>query len=184
MVKMGFEKAVFLALIFVSLLFLAFLYFESEYAKRPTFIFAYGGNLEKATFASRSGGFDNAAPAVLYGYRLEFETNKGTQFGVANIVKDENDSVPGAVYTLDRQEADALDADMGVPGFYGKISAKATLPDGTQVDVETHSLSGTPSLAPPSRPTVEAAAKGLQEFGYGQNESQQIIDAAARAKRD
>ena len=184
MMKFSAEKLAFFALVCISLLFLAFVYFESGYAKRPAFIFAYGANLEKATFASRSGGFDNAAPARLDGYRLEFGTNKGTQFGVANIVKDENGSVPGAVYTLDRQEANALDADMGVPGFYGKISAKATLPDGTQVDVETHSLSGTPSLAPPSRPTVEAAAKGLQEFGYGQNESQLIVDAAASAKKD
>ena len=173
-------KLVFIALVFVSLSFLAYMYSIYSNAGKPVFVFAYGGNLEKATFASRSGSFENAAPARLEGFALVFQTNRGTAFGVANIVKDGNASVPGAIYTLDRQQAHSLDAAMGVPDFYRQIAAKATLPDGTLVDVETYLLAGTPSFAPPSRPIVEAAAKGLEQFGYGAAEEDSLAKAAAQ----
>lgn len=171
----------FFALVAVSIAFVAFLHFGSQYENKPLFVFAYGGNLDKATFISRAGGFENAAPARLDGYRLVFQTNRNTEFGVANIVNDAGGSVPGVIYTLGREQMRALDENMGVPDFYRKISAKATLPDGTQMDVETYSLAGEASFAPPSRPTVEAAAKGLVQAGYGSAETDALAKAAAEA---
>ncbi|MFA6489677.1 MAG: gamma-glutamylcyclotransferase family protein [Candidatus Micrarchaeia archaeon] len=181
MLKMPPEKILFFALVAVSLAFVAFLHFGNSYENKPLFVFAYGGNLDKATFISRAGGFENAAPARLDGYRLVFQTNKNTEFGVANVVKDAGGSVPGVIYTLNMEQGRALDKSMGVPYFYGKISTKATLPDGTQMDVETYALAGEAFFAPPSRPTVEAAAKGLAQAGYGSVEADSLAKAAAEA---
>lgn len=181
--KIPLERFAFLALVFISFAFLAFVYFENSYSNKPVFVFAYGGNLEKATFSSRSGGFGNAAPARLDGFSLAFQTNRNTEFGVANMVPDASGSVPGAIYTLDRLQSRALDADMGVPDFYRKAAVKATLPDGTMVDAETHILAGEPSFAPPSRPTMQAAAKGLAQFGYGSDDEGMLANAAAQGPK-
>ena len=175
------EKLVFVFLIVLSALFAAFLAYGRSEAQHPVFIFAYGGNLEKATFSSRSGGFENAAPAKLEGFALAFQSNKNSEFGVANIVALDGGEVAGAVYTVSYEQARALDSEMGVPGFYRRMGVKATLPDGKTIDVQTYALAGDAHAAPPSRPTMEAAAKGLSQFGWGADEENALAGAAKSA---
>ncbi len=177
----GRAKAVFLILVFASIAFVLFISGERDAASRPVFIFAYGSNLEKATFSSRAGGFENAAPAKLPGYALAFQANRNSEFGVANIVYDAGGEVPGAIYTISREQEHALDASMGAPDFYRRITARAVAADGRWMDVETYILAGNAHAAHPSRPSVEAAAKGLEQFGYGDAELGALTDAAGKA---
>jgi gamma-glutamylcyclotransferase (GGCT)/AIG2-like uncharacterized protein YtfP len=174
---MGKEKAVFAFFVIASAFFIAFAAQEFEKKKMPVFVFAYGPNLDKATFVSRAGGFESAAPAKLEGFRLEF-ASQGKAFGTANIVEDGKSSVAGAIYTISYWQAQRLDEAMGVPGFYQRKEVMATLPDGRKAKAEAYVLAGNVHYAPPSRPTVEAAARGLEQFGYGQQEKDALAAAA------
>ncbi len=166
----------------LSLLFLAFAMYPKP-EEKPVVFFAYGSNLEISTMRARAGGAENATPAILHGYRLVFQTNRDSEFGVANAIPDQTSSVAGAIYVLAPEQAKMLDKGSGGPDFYQKISITAEQRGGATLIAVTHVLSGTPSFAPPSRPIVLALSKGLQQFGYNQSEQDKIAAAASEAQQ-
>lgn len=151
--------------------------------EKPVAFFAYGANLEEGTMRARAGWDGNASPAVLPGFRLVFQTNRDSWFGVANAIPDPSSSVAGAIYTLTPEQEKELDSESGVPDFYQKIKVRAMQRGGGEADAATYVLSGSPSFAPPSRPTVLAASKGLQQFGYAQSDQDNLVAAASEAQR-
>ena len=102
---------------------------------------------------------------------------------MANAIPDPSSSVSGAIYMLTPEQEKELDKKSGVPDFYQKITVRARQKGGADVPAVTYVLSGSPSFAPPSRPTVLAASKGLQQFGYSQSEQDTLADAASEAQQ-
>ncbi len=173
-------KIAFILLVLLSLVFLAVIVLPKP-LPGPEAFFAYGASLEFSTMRARAGGFANETPAALLGYRLVFQTNRHSEFGVANIVPDENSQVPGAVYFLSGEQAMALDGNSGSPGFYRKIPVTVTASNGSTINAVTYALSGSPTFAPPALATMQAASKGLQQFGYAKSEQDKLAAAAAEA---
>lgn len=166
----------------LSLLFLAVIIFPKP-EEAPVAFFAYGSNLEISTMRARAGGAENATPAILRGYRLAFQTNRDSEFGVANAIQDQSSFIAGAIYMLTPEQAKALDKASGVPDFYQKIPIVAEMQGGAKLPAATHVLSGAPSFAPPSRPIVLALSEGLQQFGYSQPEQDKVAAAASEAQQ-
>jgi len=175
---MSAEKFIFALLVCALAASLAFLALGAL-SRQPTALFAYGSNLAKSTMNARAGGFINATAASLQGYSLSFasQDSRPTEFGVATLLQNASNSVPGALYYLTPEQLTALDKQMGAPNFYGRKEVAVALPGGSTVRAQAYSLSGTTHSAPPSRPYYLSAQAGLAEWGYG-NES---IDAAMAA---
>ena len=170
-------KLLFIFAILACAAFLAFI--ATQKSGQGTFaLFAYGADLQKETMAARAGGFAGSAAARAYGYHLAFESNRESEFGVANIVEDQNGSVAGAVYWLTEGQIEKLEAFSG-PGFYVRKTVIVRLDNGSEVAVVAHVLAGSAHVMPPSKPTVAAIAAGLAEFGYGQEESDNLASAAS-----
>ncbi|HIH30546.1 TPA: gamma-glutamylcyclotransferase [Candidatus Micrarchaeota archaeon] len=174
-------QMLFTALVIVSLVFLVAIALPKP-EQKPVAFFAYGTNLDASTMLSRSGGAASASPALLQGYRLAFQTSRNTEFGIPNLEADASSSVPGAIYFLSQEQSEAFDKASGIPDFYRKISVKVKTPAGSFVDAYTHVLSGQPSFAPPSKPTILAISKGLDEFGYSDEEKNSLALAASDAQ--
>ena len=179
------EKALFYALIAFCIIATVFLAIPKSEDKKVAF-FAYGTNLDPAVLRSRAGGFEFSGAASLQGFRLAFQTNRGSEFGVGNIVPDANGTVSGAVYFLTERQAKALDESAGVPNFYEKKSVKVEFAGG-MADAFTYSLSGNPVYAAPSSAYLASAQKGMLQFhgseGIAGIESA-LDDASARRASD
>lgn len=176
-------KIIFAALVLVSFAFLVFIAMPRE-EKKPVAFFAYGANLDASTLRARAGGFENSTAAVLRGYKLAFQSNRNTEFGVANIVPDGSASVVGAIYVLTPGQMDALDKSANVPNFYAKKNVRVELANGQELDAVAYYLAGSAVFAAPSRPTLYAASEGLAQFGYGKGEQEGLSAAAAEALPD
>ncbi len=177
--SLEFRKAAFALLAFACIA--AILWLAAGRNETPALFFAYGANLDPGTMGARAGGYLNASAASLEGYRLAFQTNRDSKFGVANIVAEENASVDGAVYWLSGQQARSLDEKSGVPGFYRKITVEVDS-GGRMLDATAYLLDGSPVFMPPSKPYVDAAAAGLRHFGYGSKGGDTLVAAAAEAQ--
>ncbi len=176
-------RIIFAALLILSFAFLIIIAIPKE-EQKPIAFFAYGTNLDRATMKARAGGFENATAARLEGYRLAFQSSKNREFGVANIVQDEPASVPGAVYFLTAEQMASLDKSAGFPNFYNKKDVKALLAGGSEISAVAYYLNGNARFEAPSRPTVLASSKGLEQFGYGQEEQSALVDAAMWAQKN
>jgi len=177
-VKTKDARIIFALLACASFLFTAYLLLAKNEAEKPTLLFAYGANLDPAAMKARAGGFEGMVPAKLGGFRLAFQTNKRTEFGVANIVADKSASVPGAVYNLTSEQMALLDKSAGYPNFYGKKNVLVKTPDGREIAAIAYALAGEPAFASPSRTYLDAVIKGLANAGYGKEEETQVGLAA------
>lgn len=86
--------------------------------------FAYGSNMQRATFCERRGlAPASSAWARLGGYRLCFDLAVGPgERGVANIVADPAASVHGVLHLITPAQAERLDRSEGVHrGYYDRI---------------------------------------------------------------
>jgi Gamma-glutamyl cyclotransferase, AIG2-like len=174
-------KLVFLTAILAAAAFLALLVLSSGQQAPTASYFVYGANLDAATMRARAGGFLNSTPATLHGYRVAFQTNRNSEFGVANLVADQSGVAYGAIYDLTRQQAAFLDKAAGVPGFYEKRPVIAELSNGTEAAAAAYFLEGGVSYAPPSRPYMAAASQGLVQFGFGQDAQDALAASASEA---
>ncbi|MEM2137761.1 MAG: gamma-glutamylcyclotransferase family protein [Candidatus Anstonellaceae archaeon] len=181
--KIGAVKLGFVALIVASFLFLVWIATSQQESSKPVLFFAYGANADRATMASRAGGFESVQPARLRDYRLSFQTNKNTDFGVANAIPEQGAEVAGALYVLTRAQIGALDKNANVPKFYEKKSVSVVGTDGKSYDAFAYFLSGDAYFAVPSRPYLNATLSGLQALGFGQNELDGVAAAAEEAVR-
>jgi cation transport regulator ChaC len=171
-------KAIFAAACLSALLFFAFIAHRQFQRGAPVYFFAYGAALDTATMKSRAGGFEAATAASLPGYRLVFQTNRRTEFGVANLAEGKEGRVYGAVYTLTGEQFALLEKSSGSRGFYRQIGVRAELPGGEEKDAVAFVLAGDATQAAPSRPYLVAAANGMKQFGYGEKEMRALSEAA------
>ncbi len=171
------SKLFFGVALLVALLFAAYIVLSAE-ERDPLPYFAYGANLDPPTLKARTGGFVGVQPAKAVGYRLVFQTNSFSAFGVASLEPSAGGQVAGALYRLSNEQASALDREEGVPNFYRKQEVKVLLSDGSFARAFTYVLAGEAVPRAPSRPYVLAASKGLAAFGYSQKEQDELAQAA------
>ena len=177
---MSTEKALFFALAAPILVALCWLAMPKDNGNNVAF-FAYGTNLDPATMRARAGGFEMAGKAALQGYSLAFQTNKESEFGVANVLIGAGEKVSGAVYFLTPAEADALDKSAGVPEFYERRNVEVEFA-GNKVKAFTYALSGSAHYAVPSGVYLESVKKGFAAY-YGNQSFAEIEGALAVAAK-
>jgi len=180
--KMQAAKLVFAALALATFMFAVFIFYPHLETDNSVYFFAYGAALDTATMKARAGGFSNATAATASGFRLAFQTNKRSEFGVANLVGDPIGRVSGAVYVLSSEQFSELEKASGSAGFYRQIALRAQGADGKTVDAVTFVLAGETTAAPPSRPYLLAVSNGMREFGHGEADLD-ALSAAAQAAR-
>ena len=86
------------------------------------FYFAYGSNLNwNQMLKDRCPGAKFITKYNLYGYKLIFSNyNSKAVFGHANIEKNKNSKVPGAIWNITKKNEKILDVYEGVPTYYQK----------------------------------------------------------------
>ena len=84
--------------------------------------FAYGSNLNwRQMLEERCPGAKFITKYNLYGYKLIFSNyNSKAVFGHANIEKNKNSKVSGAIWNITRKNEKILDVYEGVPTYYQK----------------------------------------------------------------
>ncbi|HLK09800.1 MAG TPA: gamma-glutamylcyclotransferase family protein [Candidatus Binatia bacterium] len=134
--------------------------------------FAYGSNMQTATFRGRRGiAFRRALPARAAGWRLVFDKPSLLAVGeaYANIVADAAAEVLGVLYEIGADDLGHLEATEGVPlGNYARreiavepLAAAAGVPPSAVTFV---SVQRDPSLRPSTR-YVELVVAGAREHG-------------------
>jgi len=92
--------------------------------------FAYGSNMQSATFSGRRGiAFHAAIAGRVGGWRLVFDKPPLIPIGesFANIIADRDAEVLGVLYQIDAADLAHLDISEGVPiGNYQRITVRAT----------------------------------------------------------
>ena len=130
--------------------------------------FAYGSNMQVATFEGRRGMRPlRRSWGTLKGYRLCFDLPVGPgERGVANVIADDCDYVCGVLYLLTLVDMDRLDLTEGVPnGYYGRIEVEVVESSGSPVRVCTYaSSSGSPGRRPSPR-YIGLLLEGAREHG-------------------
>jgi cation transport regulator ChaC len=103
--------------------------------------FAYGSNMQRATFVTRRGMRPQRSVAArLPGYRLTFDLPVGPgERGVANLVADSAATTHGVLHLITSQEFAVLDRTEGVGnGYYGRVAVRAIVCDARHVDSWTY----------------------------------------------
>src|SRR5262245_37837744 len=120
----------------------------------PLWYFAYGSNLDHATFVGRRGMRALATRvARLDGRRLTFDLPVGGERGVANLVDDPDAHVWGVLHLLTPEAFEVLDRTEGVgAGFYERCAVRVVTSDGEVLDAGTYQSSrGQPGRKPSAR---------------------------------
>ena len=121
----------------------------------PLWYFAYGSNLERATFVGRRGMRPLATTSgVLRDFELRFDLPVGPgERGVANVAPRAGEHVWGALYQLTGADAERLDRTEGVPqGVYRRVAVEVQARDGALVTAFTYcSGLGRPDRKPSRR---------------------------------
>jgi cation transport regulator ChaC len=118
-------------------------------ASARVWYFAYGSNMQRATFVERRGMRPlRSIRAELAGYRLTFDLPVGPgERGVANLVADPSAVVCGVAHRITMRELAFLDQTEGVPhGVYERVGVELAGPDGgvlhAQAYVSAHGKAG------------------------------------------
>jgi cation transport regulator ChaC len=131
--------------------------------------FAYGSNMQRATFESRRGMRPREARCGrLAGYRLAFDLPVGSgERGVANLIVDANAETYGVLYRISTDELGVLDRTEGVDrGYYRRDEVRVrSLDAGEAVTAWTYlSSHGTEGRLPSLR-YMGLLLEGAREHG-------------------
>jgi cation transport regulator ChaC len=121
----------------------------------PLWYFAYGSNLDPATFEGRRRMRPSAAhPVRLDGFALVFDLPVGEgRRAVANLKRQAGESVHGVAYRIRAEDAERLDQSEGVHrGYYARTAVRVMAAGGQQLDAFTYlSCHGQPGRRPSVR---------------------------------
>lgn len=130
--------------------------------------FAYGSNMQRATFVERRGMRPTAVRrAYVDGRRLCFDLPIGPgERGVANLVADAAARTWGVVYRLEPEACDVLDRTEGVDrGFYRRIAIEATTDDGARLAAFAYQGEARDPRRKPSARYLGLLLAGARELG-------------------
>ncbi len=130
--------------------------------------FAYGSNLDHATFIGRRQMQPLAtAIGVLHDFELRFDLPVGPgERGVANVAPRPGDHVWGALYQLTHEGAERLDRTEGVPqGAYRRLAVVVRTPDAAEIAAFTYRSEISRPERKPSRRYLGLLLAGAREHG-------------------
>jgi gamma-glutamylcyclotransferase len=117
--------------------------------------FAYGSNMQRATFVARRGMRPRRSVAgYLAGYRLTFDLPVGPgERGVANLAADGAATTHGVLHLITPEEFTILDRTEGVGnGYYGRTAVTVVDREATRIEAWTYvSSRGAPGRKPSAR---------------------------------
>ncbi len=123
---------------------------------------AYGSNLNVEQMAFRCPGATRLHAAVLEGYELVFRG--GGYHAVATIEPKEGSSVPIMLWSIGKQDEEALDRYEGFPGFYGKETMAFKVGD-QSVEAMVYVMTPGHRLGIPSMGYYDTIRQGYQDCG-------------------
>lgn len=126
---------------------------------------AYGSNLNKDQMKKRCPDAVPIVEAILYGYKLKFMGN-ARQYGVLNIVKDEDSSVPIVLWKITKEDEKSLDLYEGYPFLYKKRYFSCNI---NEEKYECMAYVMTNSYNKPALPTsyyYDIVAAGYKDFKF------------------
>ena len=135
--------------------------------------FAYGANTNLYAMAERCPRARRIDTAILRGYALVFRN-------VADITRNANGTVSGAVWNITPHCEKALDLYEGFPHLYTKKTVSLTLEEETEIEAMVYVMREESSIEPPSQGYYEVIAQGYRDFGIS---LMQLTSAVERAKR-
>ncbi len=102
--------------------------------------FAYGSNMNPKKMTDRQIAFSQREKGIIKGYRLEFNkvAFRNPKEGYANIVRDENRVVEGALYDITDSDIAKLDTYEGFPGNYDRTKVKSETVSGRVYEAVTY----------------------------------------------
>jgi cation transport regulator ChaC len=133
--------------------------------------FAYGSNMQPATFAGRRGIVAHGAvPARLTGWRLVFDKPSLLPglHGMANIVESADADVLGVAYAITRDDLAHVDLTEGVLiGNYRRVAVRVTTLDGSASELDAFTLTSDRRDASllPSRRYLDILVEGAEAHG-------------------
>jgi cation transport regulator ChaC len=130
--------------------------------------FAYGSNLEAATFLGRRRMQPLAAAiGVLHDFELRFDLPVGPgERGVANVAPQPGERVWGALYQLTHADAERLDRTEGVHhGAYRRLAVEVRRQDGLAIAAFTYRSEISRPERKPSRRYLNLLLTGAREHG-------------------
>jgi len=104
--------------------------------------FAYASNLSKEYMISRCPEATPIKKVVLKNYKLAFNQ-------LADIIKDEDDKVFGAIYVISKQDLEELDRLEGYPDLYHRIEIEVEDEKGNRYDAFAYTMVEKGSDMPP-----------------------------------
>jgi gamma-glutamylcyclotransferase (GGCT)/AIG2-like uncharacterized protein YtfP len=127
--------------------------------------FAYGSNIQAVEVDGRHARI--LGVARLDDHRLAFTRRSvRTGTGVADVVPAPGESVWGALYELDPDQAAALDAKEGLGWAYGRVSRRVRTEGGEHVDAFLYTvLEKEPQEVPPSEAYLAGLLRGARDRG-------------------
>ncbi len=129
--------------------------------------FAYGSNMQRATFVGRRGMQPRISrPGRVDGFELRFDLPVGPgERGVANLAARAGASVHGVLHQITRAEADLLDRTEGVDrGYYQRLVVAVETVEGRE-DAFTYTSPHGVAGRKPSARYLGLLLEGAQEHG-------------------
>jgi len=134
----------------------------------PLWYFAYGSNMQRATFVGRRGMRPQRSLAGrLDGYRLTFNLPVGPgERGVANLITEAGYVTHGVLHLISSEEFERLDRTEGVGvGYYVRAPVVVLDSDGCSIDAWTYlSVRGVVGRKPSAR-YIALLLEGAREHG-------------------
>jgi cation transport regulator ChaC len=129
--------------------------------------FAYGSNLDPATFTGRRRMRPReSCVALVRGYRLVFDLPVGDgERAVANVLAVPGESIHGVAYLIGAAEALRLDATEGVPRAYQRLEIELERADGAMLSAFTYVSSLRREGRRPSERYLNLLLRGARHHG-------------------
>jgi cation transport regulator ChaC len=136
-------------------------------ADDPVSYFAYGSNMQRATFVGRRGMQPRSSrPGRLDGFDLRFDLPVGPgERGVANLAVAPGAVVHGVLYSISTAEASILDRTEGVDrGLYERLAVRVITEEGSE-DAFTYLSRHREERRKPSARYLGLLLEGAREHG-------------------
>ena len=133
-----------------------------------TLYFAYGSNLDSASFMSRYRSAKKVGIGQLKDYRLEFtHMSKGWQCGTADIVMSPGSEVWGIIYDIDDADLSYLDVQEGTSSkAYKRVIVRIETLHKQSLQVSTYKVVNRDGFIAPSKEYIGIIKKEAKALGF------------------
>ncbi len=134
------------------------------------YYFGYGSNLDETYFKQWTPSAKKVTTAHLPNYEIQFRKySTDLEGGISSIIPKPGGLVEGVVYTIDKDEMEALDILEDVPlGIYIRETFKVVAPDGTWYNADLYYVADPKGPFTPSIKYLGYMIKGAKAQGINQ----------------